>query len=92
MFIRKINYIWAINLVMFIAVVFLGIEQAGRGADISKYENKLVKISEEKRILTETIFKNGNDDSIASSSLNLGFDKPTKIVYFSSIEPVASLK
>ena len=37
----KINKItWIINLSLFIAVVFMGIEQAGRGAEIAKLENK----------------------------------------------------
>ena len=50
MFTRKINYVWIINLVLFAGVVFLGIEQAGRGAEISNLENKLEVVSIEKEI------------------------------------------
>lgn len=89
---KKINIIWTINLVLFIAVVFLGIEQAGRGADISNLEDRLENISIEKRDLTEDIFRSGSDTKLTDSALEFGFTKPSEVLYFNSIDSVASIK
>ena len=89
---KKINIIWGINLILFVAVVFLGIEQAGRAADISDLENKLEAISIEKRDLTENIFRSGSDTKITNSASDLGFAKPSQVYYFNSIDSVASIK
>lgn len=92
MFTRKINYIWAINLILFIAVVFLGIEQAGRGADISELEDRLASSSIQKRDLSENIFNTENGSKTLSNASDSGFVKPSKVYYFNSIDAVASLK
>lgn len=89
MYTRKINYIWAVNLLVFVAVVFLGIQQASKGADISLLEKKLEKVSIEKQELSEQIFNNGGDEKYTKSE-ELGFAKPSKVIYFNSIETVAS--
>ncbi len=89
MFIRKINYIWLLNLVIFIAVVVFGIEQAGMGADISVLEKKLEQTNITKRELTEAIF-NQNSESKLTNVEDLGFTKPTNVLYFNSIDSVAS--
>lgn len=91
MFTRKVNYIWIINLVLLIAVVFLGIEQATRGAKISELESRLVSVSNQKRELSEDIFtNNGNDLGLLSNASESGFIKPLVILYFNSIDTVAS--
>lgn len=90
MFTRKINYIWAINLILFAGVVFLGIEQAGKGADISHLEDKLETVSLQKRDLTENIFKDGSDTKLVDNATNLGFVKPSQVYYFNSLDSVAS--
>lgn len=91
MFIRKINYIWAVNLILFMGVVFLGIEQAGRGADISNLEDKLVKVSIQKQELTENIFRS-DIEGRANNLENLGYAKPSNVLYFNSIDSVASVR
>lgn len=90
MYTRKINYIWAINLVLLIAVVFLGIEQAGRGADISQLENQFEGVSVQKRELSENLFQSGSDQKLLENVDTLGFAKPSKVLYFNIIETVAS--
>jgi hypothetical protein len=89
MFTRKINYIWVINLLLFVAVVVMGIDQAGKGATISSLERKLESISVSKRELTENIFNSGSEDKLTNTE-ELGFAKPSKVLYFNSIETVAS--
>lgn len=91
-YMKKINIIWGINLMLFVAVVFLGIEQASRAADISNLENKLETISIQKRDLTENIFRSGSDTKLTDNAADLGFVKPSKVFYFNSIDAVASLK
>lgn len=78
----KVRYLWAINLIMLIAVVFLGIEQAGKGAMISNLENKIEEQVILKRSLSEDIFN--NDSSLASikNAESLGYIKPSKMYYF----------
>lgn len=88
----KIKIFWGVNLLLFIGVVFLGIEQAGRGADISKLEGKLETILIQKRELAENIFDSGNEIKLKDDASNLGYSKPSKVYYFDSIDSVASLK
>ena len=92
MFTRKINYVWIINLVLFAGVVFLGIEQAGRGAEISNLENKLEVVSIEKRDLSENIFNSGSENNLSLNASELGFVKPSMVLYFDSIDTVALAK
>lgn len=91
MFTRKINIIWALNLLLFVGVVVLGIEQAGRGADISNLERKIENSTVLKRDLSEKIFSNESDDRIISDIQNLGYVKPTEILYFKTDDIFASL-
>lgn len=87
----KIRYIWLINLVMFAVVVFLGIEQAGRGATISHLEDKIEEASVYKRDLSEEIFKNGSDEKLTQNVTELGFVKPSQVYYFKTENLFASL-
>lgn len=91
MFIRKINYIWFLNLVIFVAVVFFGIKQAGMGADILVLEKKLEQTNASKRELSEAIF-NQNTESKLTNVEELGFIKPSSVIYFNSIDSVASVQ
>ena len=92
MFTRKINYVWIINLVLFAGVVFLGIEQAGRGAEISNLENKIELFSIEKRDLSENIFNSGSENNLSLNASESGFVKPSMVLYFDSIDTVALAK
>lgn len=91
MFLRKTNYLWALNLILFIGVVVLGIEQAGRGAEISNLENKIEDAVVLKRDLSEAIFRNESETKIAGNIDSLGFVKPTNVYYFKTENIFASL-
>ena len=90
----KINQktFWGVNLLLFIGVVFLGIEQAGRGADISNLEDQLEIRLIEKREIAENIFNSGNEIKLSDNAINLGYYKPSKVYYLDPIDSVASLK
>ena len=89
---KTTKIVWGINLVLFASLVFLGIEQAGRGAEISNLENKIEASSSVKRELSEKIFKYGTEDKLTQSGTELGFNKPSKILYFNSAEVSLTLK
>ncbi|MEK7168861.1 MAG: hypothetical protein AAB778_02510 [Patescibacteria group bacterium] len=91
MFLPKINYVWAINLILFISVVVLGIEQAGRGAEISNLENKIEEAQVIKRDLSEEIFNNESETKLTGNIENLGFVKPSSVYYFKTENTFASL-
>lgn len=92
MFTRKINYVWLINLMLFAGVVFLGIEQASRGAEISNLEDRLEVVSIEKRDLAENIFSIGSENNLSLNASESGFIKPSTVLYFDSIDTVALAK
>lgn len=91
MSLRKINYLWAINLILFIGVVVLGIEQAGRGAEISYLENKIELQIIEKRNLSEEIFNSGTNLASVESAESLGYLKPSEVFYFKTENIFAKL-
>ncbi len=87
---QKINIIWAINLILFIAVVFVGIEQGSRGAKISKIESEIDIELAKKVSISESIFKNsvnGSEEKVTE----LGYLKPTDVVYFDMEDVTAKL-
>lgn len=86
----NIKFIWVLNVLLLVVVVFLGIEQGGIGAELSKLENSLEIEVTNKRNISENIFKEQaieNGDKIAE----LGFNKPNNIVYFDNQDVVAKL-
>ncbi len=89
---KKINIIWGINLIVFAFVVFLGIEQAGKGAEISKIEKELETQISLKRDLSEQIFNSGSENKLGDVSADQGFSKPSKVVYMNSEEVSLTLK
>ncbi len=94
MSIQKINYklIWIVNLILLVGVVFLGIEQASRGVEISNLEDKLENSVIAKRELSENIFEKGEGTKNSEDVIKLGFAKPSKVLYFNSIDSVASMR
>lgn len=91
MYMKKINILWGINLILFVAVVFLGIEQASRGADISILERKIDTSISQKRELSEQIFNTSSDSKIVEKSNELGFIKSTDVYYFKTDDVFALL-
>jgi len=89
---KKINKItWFINLSLFAFVVFLGIEQAGMGAEIVKLENNLEKSSATKQKLTDLVFASNNKYGNEETLLSLGFMKPVNVYYFDTEDSFAKL-
>lgn len=85
------KFIWFVNLALFVSVVFLGIEQAGRGAEIAKLEDGFEEATSVKRDLTEKIFTLSSEGKIENNASDLGFSKPNQIYYFNSDDVFAKL-
>lgn len=85
------KYLWAINLILLVTVVFLGIEQAGRGATISNLENKIEEQIVLKRNLSEAIFSSGSSLVSVENAENSGFIKPSNVHYFKTENIFAKL-
>jgi hypothetical protein len=61
------------------------------GADILVLEKKLEQTNISKRELSEAIF-NQNTESKLTNVEELGFIKPSNVIYFNSIDSVASVQ
>ncbi len=78
--------IWILNLLIFTLCVYLGIEQAGKGAIVSIQEDKIGALTEERQKLSDSVFVMGRDDELSEKANDLGFVKPSKLVYFNQID------
>lgn len=90
-FFARAKYLWFINILLFVAVVFLGIEQAGRGAEISHLENKIEEQIIQKRNLSEEIFNSGTNLASVENAQSLGYTKPSQVFYFKTENIFAKL-
>lgn len=80
---NKLKILIAVNLILFASVVFLGIEQAGRGAEIAKLEDEFEAATTQKMNLSEGIFNKTSESKNNDLALEMGFGKPTRVYYFS---------
>lgn len=83
--------VWGINAILFVAVVYMGITQAGQGAEISVLDDQMIALVEEKHNLSEKILLGNSTTSVSEKSESLGFAKPENIVYIDSKDLYASL-
>lgn len=81
----------------FLAIVVLGgftfitIETATSGAELSVLERKEAILSEENRELKDTIVKDSSLVEMDEKSQDLGFTKPSQIIYINGKEEFAKL-
>ena len=69
----------------------MGIEQAGRGAEIAKLEDSLEKAVLSKQQLTDAIFASNKRLENKDDLLSLGFVKPATVYYFNTEDSFAKL-
>lgn len=75
------NLFWLLNLVVFVAVIYMSVEQTAKSSQISEIEEKIYEYTLYKGDLTEDIIKNQQIDSQDESFQSLGFTTPEKTVY-----------
>jgi hypothetical protein len=88
----KKNYILiTICGILIASSVFLTVETATSGAEVARLDKTTVEMSNQKRILEENLIKGISMTQLQEKSLELGFVKPSNLIYISSISPVAKL-
>lgn len=79
--------------VMFAASsIFYTIETVASGAEVAALEKTNSDLLRQKADLEDTFIKTLSLNHLQEKSAELGFVKPTNIVYVSQVEPVAALR
>lgn len=82
---------WSVNMALFVSVVYMGITQAGLGAEMTQLEDQMIIVSEKKHQMSESILLGNSTTSFSEKSEGLGFSKPQEVVYIDSLDSFASL-
>lgn len=77
--------------VLAVVSIFLTIEVAASGVEISNLEKTETALGDQKRSLEESLVKNLSTSLLTEKSLEMGFVKPANLVYVSEVPPVANL-
>jgi hypothetical protein len=77
--------------VLAVSSVFLTIESATTGLEVSKLEKNEADLINQKRDLEETLVKSLSIADLQQKSNELGFVKPANLVYVTDLKPVAKL-
>lgn len=86
----KNKFIWILNITLFAAIVFMGVDQAGKGAEIAHMEKEIKTLTEAKNNISEQILLTASSDKIELKASDLGFVKPTAILYVDSQDVLTS--
>lgn len=86
------NYILiAVCGLLVVTSVFVTIETATSGAEVANLDKTTVELTNQKRILEESLIKGISMSQLEEKSAELGFVKPENLVYVSTVAPVANL-
>ena len=86
----KTKILWITNLSLLAVVVFMGIEQAGMGAELAKMERDTHLVNENIHKISETILITSSSAKLDTSAVELGFVKPQSIIYIDSNDVLTS--
>ena len=93
MFNKKSKIILFATFVIFaVSAVLITLETVTTGAEISKLEASKENLSKQKRELEESYVKTISMGSLQEKGNELGFVKPSNLMYLSRSEPVAVLR
>lgn len=83
--------LFVVNLLLFMAIVYMGIMQAGMGAQIVNIQKETALHDEKHQQLTDSIFNSNNLNVSDDQLLSMNFKKPSDIYYFDIIDSLAKL-
>lgn len=86
----KTKILWLTNISLLALVVFMGIEQAGRGAEIAKMETETRLINDNIHKISEAILVTSSSAKLDTSAVELGFVKPQNVIYVDSKDVLTS--
>ena len=87
----KTTLFWILGISFMACFVFLTVETATSGAVLAKLENQEAGLLQENSDLKDAVVRASSLNGVEKKSVELGFVKPSKILYISSIEEVANL-
>jgi hypothetical protein len=82
--------IWFTNLSLLALVVFLGIQQGGRGAELAQMEEEIRTLNSSKQNHLESILLISNTEEIEKKAAEMGFIKPLAVVYVDTQDVLTS--
>jgi hypothetical protein len=77
--------------ILAISSIFMTVENATSGAEVTSLRNKQVMLANQKRELEDTLIKNISVSGLEVKSGEMGYIKPSILVYVSTSQPVAQL-
>jgi Tfp pilus assembly protein PilN len=78
-------------LICAVVTVFFAVEQATRGSEIAMLEKEEAVLTNQKKELTERLVQISSLNETEKKAAELGFVKPTNLIYISEKEAVAKL-
>lgn len=82
---NKINIVkpafWVIIIAMFAGSIFMAVDVATSGAEISNLESQVAVLSQRNRELTAEVIRYSSVSEVDTASSELGFLKPEKTIY-----------
>ncbi|MGA2910769.1 MAG: hypothetical protein ABSE04_03180 [Candidatus Microgenomates bacterium] len=77
--------------ILAISSVFMTVETATSGVEVSNLRDKEDQLSEQNRDLEDTLVKSLSISDLEQKSVEMGYIKPTTLVYVTPSQPVAQL-
>jgi hypothetical protein len=83
--------LWPVLVLFFVSTILLAIEVSTLGATLVNLEQEELKLVKENRELSNQLIQASSLKKVGEKSQDLGFIKPTKILYIGKDEVVARL-
>jgi hypothetical protein len=81
----------AVCSILAVSSIFMTVETATSGVEVSNLRNKEIALMNQKRDLEDSLIKNMSVSSLQQKSGAMGYEKPSVLVYVSPSQPVAKL-
>jgi len=87
----KPTLFWILGIALTACFVFLTVETATSGAVLAKEESREATLLQENSDLKDAVVRASSLNGVEKKSLEMGFVKPSKILYINGSEEVAKL-
>lgn len=87
----KPTLFWILGITLLACFVFLTVETATSGAVLAKMESRELSLAQENADLKDALVRASSLNGVEKKSVEMGFVKPSKILYINGSEEVAKL-
>jgi len=87
----KPTIFWILGITLMASFVYLTVETATSGAVLAKTESREAALVQENSDLKDTVVRASSLNGVEKKSVEMGFVKPSKILYINGSEEVAKL-